>query len=85
MKGIWWKVLGPVLVLYSIIMGLYGPVPRLPILNETIRVLYYHVPMWFSMIFLLMMAMYYAIRFLRLWFYLLDAELQLFFPTHHFD
>lgn len=62
MKGIWWKVLGPVLVLYSIIMGLYGPVPRLPILNETIRVLYYHVPMWFAMIAMMLGSLIYSIQ-----------------------
>lgn len=39
--------------------------PNRVVLNESIRNLLYHVPMWFSMIFLLLVAMYYAIRFLR--------------------
>ena len=47
------------------IAGLLFDVPRLPILNETIRNLYYHVPMWFAMIVLLLISMVYAIRFLQ--------------------
>lgn len=61
MKGIWWKVLGILLVSYSIIMGLLGEVPRLDILNETIRVLYYHVPMWFSMILMMLLSLIFSI------------------------
>jgi len=61
MKGIWWKVLGLILVLFSIIMGLLGEVPRLDILNETIRVLYYHVPMWFSMIAMMLVSLIFSI------------------------
>lgn len=38
-------------------MGLLGPVPEMDILNETIRNLYFHVPMWFGMIILLTAAL----------------------------
>ena len=62
MKGIWWKALGVVLVLYSVIAGLLGEVPRLVILNETIRVLFYHVPMWFSMIAMMAVSLYFSTR-----------------------
>jgi len=48
----WWKLLTILLVFYTIIAGLLFGVPRLPILNETIRALYFHVPMWFGMIIL---------------------------------
>ena len=41
------------------------PVPRLNILNETIRNLYFHVPMWFTMIGLFTAAFVYSIRYLR--------------------
>ncbi len=41
------------------------PVPRLDILNETIRNLYFHVPMWFTMIVLFAVAFYYSIKYLR--------------------
>jgi heme exporter protein C len=60
----WWKMLGVGLVLYSIIMGFLGPVPRLPILHETIRNLYFHVTMWFSMIFILGASLVYSIKYL---------------------
>lgn len=60
-----WKALGVVLVLISLIVGLTGPVPELPILNETIRVLYYHVPMWFAMVVLMLLSVIASIRHLR--------------------
>jgi heme exporter protein C len=46
-------------------MGLLGPVPRLPILNESIRNLYFHVPMWFAMLLVLGVSVAYAIKYLR--------------------
>ena len=61
----WWKILGVLLVLYSIIAGLLLPVPQLDILNESIRNLYFHVTMWFSMIILMLMSMIQSIRFLN--------------------
>ena len=64
MKMKWWKNLGIILVLYSIIAGLLFPVPKLDILNETVRNLYFHVTMWFSMIFLMLLSMTNSIRFL---------------------
>ena len=64
MKLKWWKIIGILLVLYSIIAGLLMPVPKLNILNETIRNLYFHVPMWFSMVFLMLMSLIQSIRYL---------------------
>jgi len=60
----WWKILGIILVLYSIIAGLLMPVPKLNILNETIRNLYFHVTMWFSMIVLMFLSMKQSLQFL---------------------
>ncbi len=60
----WWKILGVICVLYAIIGGLLLPVPDLPILEQSIRNLYYHVPMWFGMIGLLVASMFHAIKFL---------------------
>ncbi len=65
MKITWWKILSVVLLLYITIAGLLMEVPRLVILNETVRVLYFHVPMWFGMILLLLGSVVYAIRYLR--------------------
>src|SRR5690606_10379339 len=44
--------------------GLLFTVPRLPILNETIRVLHFHVPMWFGMLFLFLASVVQAVRYL---------------------
>ena len=40
-------------------------VPRLNILNETVRALYFHVPMWFGMVVLFSVSAINAIRYLR--------------------
>lgn len=61
----WWKWLTALLLVYTAVGGLLLEVPRLFILNETIRVLYFHVPMWFGMILLLMISVIYAIYYLR--------------------
>jgi heme exporter protein C len=61
----WLKILAVVLLLYVHTAGLLFDVPRLNILNETIRALYFHVPMWFSMVLLFLISLYYAIRYLN--------------------
>ena len=61
----WWKILGIVCVFYAIICGLTMPVTDLPILEQSIRNLYYHVPMWFGMILLLLASMINAIQVLN--------------------
>ncbi|GAB2626867.1 cytochrome c biogenesis protein CcsA [Belliella aquatica] len=65
MKKSWWKILTIALLTYTIVAGLLLDVPRLPILNETIRALYFHVTMWFGMIIMLVVAVIYSIKFLR--------------------
>ena len=64
MRSWWWKILGGLMVGYTIVGGLMLPVPRLDILNETIRCLYFHVPMWFTMIVLFAGAFLYSIKYL---------------------
>jgi heme exporter protein C len=58
----WWKFAGVVLVSYAIIGGFLIDVPNLPILNESIRNLYFHVTMWFAMIILLLASLVYSIK-----------------------
>ena len=58
------KILCVILLVYSVSAGILFDVPRLPILNETIRVLYFHVPMWFTMIFLLFLSSINAYKFI---------------------
>jgi hypothetical protein len=43
MRKIWWKILCIVIIFYVIVMGIMGPVPRLAIINESIRNTYFHV------------------------------------------
>lgn len=64
LKTSWWKWICVILLIYTVIGGFLFPVPRLPILNETIRVLHFHVPMWFGMILLLLGSLIYAIKYL---------------------
>lgn len=61
----WWKILTIVLLYYSVVGGFLIPVPRLHILNETIRMNYFHVPMWFAMMFLFTYSTWSSIRYLR--------------------
>jgi heme exporter protein C len=65
MKGIVWKSACVILLFYTGIGGFLMSTPRLPILNETIRNLYFHVPMWFGMIFLFFMSFFHSIKYLR--------------------
>ncbi len=65
MKSNWWKVVSVVLLIYTFIGGLLFEAPRLNIVNETIRALYFHVPMWFGMVVLFLVSTIYAIRYLR--------------------
>lgn len=60
-----WKIAAIAIILYAIIGGLLIKVPRLHILNETIRNLFYHVPMWFGMLLLLLASLIFSIRYLR--------------------
>lgn len=60
----WWKILGAVLVMYSTIAGFLASVPPLPILHQSIRNLYFHVPMWFAMIVLFSISVVHSIKYL---------------------
>ena len=61
----WLKIVAVVLLIHVHIAGLILDVPRLNILNETIRSLYFHVPMWFTMTLMYTISLYYSIRYLR--------------------
>jgi heme exporter protein C len=60
----WWKILSFILLVYTIVAGFILDVPRLPILNETIRNLYFHVCMWFGMMILFIISFIYSIKYL---------------------
>jgi heme exporter protein C len=65
MRKTWWKILSAALLIYTVIAGFLMDVPRMAIVNETIRALYFHVPMWFAMVFLFLISTYYSIKYLR--------------------
>ncbi len=65
MKNWWWKILCIVLLVYTVWAGLLWKVPRVMILNETIRNLYFHVCMWFAMMILFTISVVHAVRCLR--------------------
>lgn len=58
----WWKALTIILLIYTLVGGLLIEVPKQVILYESIRNLYFHVPMWFSMIFLFLLSVIYSIK-----------------------
>src|ERR1700761_1925444 len=60
----WWKVLVVVLIVYTFIAGLLLGVPRLAILHETIRNLYFHVPMWMAMLTVFGISAFYSVKYL---------------------
>jgi heme exporter protein C len=61
----WYKILAILIVGYTLIYGLLIDLPSdVGILDETIRNLFYHVPMWFGMILILMAAWINSIMYL---------------------
>lgn len=64
-KLAWWKIVTIILLYYTVIGGFLIPVPRLPILNETIRLNYFHTPMWFSMMFQFTFSIWASVKYLR--------------------
>lgn len=66
LRQTWWKILSFLLLLYTCTMGFFVKIPVLDgRLQESIRNLFFHVPMWFGMMLLFMVSVFYAIRYLR--------------------
>ncbi len=65
MRKRWWQIGCVVLLAYTFIGGLLGDVPDLPLLQETIRNLYFHVCMWFAMMTYFIVSVVYAVKYLR--------------------
>ncbi|HZH95600.1 MAG TPA: cytochrome c biogenesis protein CcsA [Flavisolibacter sp.] len=61
----WWKIACILLLLYTFTAGLLMDVPRVRILNESIRNLYFHVCMWFGMMILFTVSVVHAIKYLN--------------------
>ena len=61
----YYKLTALLLIFYSLAAGLLIDVPSLPVLNESIRMLYVHVPLWFGMVALYSLSVYYAVCYVR--------------------
>lgn len=61
----WYKWVCMALLVYTVVAGFMMPAPRLNILQETIRNLHFHVPLWFGMTLLLGISAYHSIRYLQ--------------------
>ncbi len=60
----WWKLLGVAILIYVIAGGLLFEVPDLPVIRQSIRNIYFHVGMWFAMIFIMFLGLVFSIRYL---------------------
>ncbi len=60
----WWKWICIIMLFYTVIAGFMVPVPKLAILHESIRNLFFHVTMWFAMLIMMSSSLIYGIRYL---------------------
>ena len=60
-----YKASAVVLLLYGLIHGLTMVIPRIPILDQTWRNLFYHVPMWYAMLVMVFTSAGYSISYLN--------------------
>ncbi len=66
LRAYWWKILSFVLLVYTCSYGFLVKVPKLDDrLQQSIRNFFFHVPMWFGMMILLLVSLVYAIKYLR--------------------
>ena len=65
MHQMWWKYASVLIILYVIFMGFLYQAPALDILNESIRALHFHVPMWFGMMILFLISVIQSVKYLR--------------------
>jgi len=63
-KKNWWKLIAVILVFYTVIGGFLIKVPRIAIVQESVRNQFFHVSMWFSMMILLTTSLLFSIRYL---------------------
>lgn len=66
LKSYWWKILSCILLLYVSIFGFLVQIPVLDgRLQQSIRNLFFHVPMWMTMMVLFTVSVVYSVKFLR--------------------
>ncbi|HEY0298520.1 MAG TPA: cytochrome c biogenesis protein CcsA [Arachidicoccus sp.] len=66
MRKNWWKILTVIILLY---VGSFGFLVKIPVLDgrlqQSIRNVFFHVPMWIAMMVILTVSAIYAVRYLR--------------------
>jgi heme exporter protein C len=65
MRHNWWKILSVLLLVYTFIYGFLVKVPDIGNLQQTIRNLFFHVPMWFAQLILITVSLVNAVLYLR--------------------
>jgi heme exporter protein C len=65
MKKYWWKIACTLILFYVVTMGFLLPIPYLPKLKESVRNLFFHVPMWYIMLLSFLISVIYSILYLR--------------------
>lgn len=65
MRQYWWKILAVLLLFYTFIAAFLIRVPDIGNLQQTIRNLFFHVPMWFGQLILVTISLVYSILYLR--------------------
>ncbi len=61
----WYKILAITLVMYALVYGLIIDIPTdIGMLDETVRNLFYHVPMWFGMMLIMFVGWVYSMLYL---------------------
>jgi len=67
LKLSWWKWITILCLVYAVLAGFLVDIPRLETgnLDHTARNLYFHVPMWFGMVFVLTISVVQSINYLR--------------------
>ena len=65
MRRNWWKILSVILLVYTFIYGFLVRVPDIGNLQQTIRNLFFHVPMWFAQLILITVSLVNAVMYLR--------------------
>lgn len=60
----WWKYLAAAIIFGVVVAGFTVSVPDLFLLHESIRNTFFHIPMWFGMVLLLLVSLVYSIQYL---------------------
>jgi len=61
----WWKVLAILLLLNTVVRGFTMEIPDLAILEQSVRNLFFHVPMWFSLMLMMLVSVIYGMKYLN--------------------